>query len=299
MLCNFNGKNSEIIPFWLLDIIGLTLGNFPNSGDPRDVKSLRNLIDKHPTSVELRFALALALVQDSMDKNNELGFKECLNLFAALEPLFSKKEERANRYRIYFPINPESLFIKLRMWALFQYSEFLQNHDREDEAIQLLKAQASEPWIRLAGENEKTQLQTEVKVLQRGQRITESIGSKYEKKFQHWMAILIGLPFFASMMGGILAGSHSSYLDTARLIFAITLSTLFIVCIFLFLLGSNKRQMAFPGVISAALFFALFCFTFQNSLANLTSNFESTAAISKEIPIDNTNTSKPEVLTSI
>lgn len=287
LLNDFKDKNPEIIPLWLSDIVGLTLASFPNSGDPRDVISLRNLIDKHPTSVELRFALALGLVQDSIEKENEGGFKECLSLFMNLAPLFSKKEERASRFRTYFPINPENLFIRLRMWALFQYSEFLQNHDRDDEAIQLLKAQASEAWIRLAGENEKTQLQMEIKILERGQRITESIGSKYEEKFKHSMALLIGLPFFASMMGGILAGSHLTYSETAKLIFEIALLTLLIISISLLLLGSNKRQRTFPIITSTALLLALFCFVAPDSAANLLLNVRNATEIPGDVSMDN------------
>lgn len=287
LLNDFKDKNPEIIPLWLSDIVGLTLASFPNSGDPRDVISLRSLIDRHPTSVELRFALALALVQDSIEKENEGGFKECLSLFMNLAPLFSKKEERASRFRTYFPINPENLFIRLRMWALFQYSEFLQNHDRDDEAIQLLKAQASEAWIRLAGENEKTQLQMEIKILERGQRITESIGSKYEEKFKHSMALLIGLPFFASMMGGILAGGHLTYSETAKLIFEISLSTLLIITISLLLLGSNKKQITFPIITSTALLLALFCFVAPDSAANLLLDFRNATEISGDVSMDN------------
>lgn len=282
ILSNFKNSN---IPFWLLDAINLTLASFPNSDDPKDVLSLRKLIEKHPTSMELRLALALALVQDSIEKNTEFGFKESLNLFSDLAPLFSKNEELSSRFRIYFPINPEMLFVRLRMWALINYSSFLQNHERDEEAIQMLISQSSEDWIRLASNSEKTQFQTEIKILQRGQRITESIGLKSEEKLKHWIAILVGVPFFASMMGGLLAGSHLTYSEIAKLIVEIALATLLIMSISLILLGSKKRKKNIP-LFTSILFVSLFFFMVEEPAANMLSNFKNIAAIVENTHID-------------
>ncbi|MBS0606816.1 MAG: hypothetical protein JSR57_07695 [Verrucomicrobia bacterium] len=289
ILSDFIDKTPEIIPLWLLDVIDLTLADFPKSDDPRDILPLRKLLHKHPLNMELRLALAMALVQDSIEKNNELGFKESLSLFIELAPLFLKREERANRYRVYFPVNPESLFIKLRIWALFQYSTFLQKHDRDEEAIELLNAQASAPWIRLAEENDKAQIQTEIKILERAHCIADRIGSKYEKNLKHWIAILIGFPFFASMMGGILAGNHLTYPEIAKLVLVIALSTLLIVSASIFILGSNKKQKTVPLFVSGALLLTLFCFIVPDPVLNISSNFRSISRLWERSSDENAN----------
>jgi hypothetical protein len=266
-------------PIWLIEIIDLKLGSFPTSDDPSDVMSLRTLINKFPASLEIRLALALALIQDSIEKNNELGFKESMNLFSDLAPMFSKKEDRVNRYRVYSPIDPENLFIRLRIWAICQYSVFLQNHERDDEAIQLLTSQASEPWIKLASVNEKSMFLMEIKILQRGQQITENIGIKYEEKLKHWVAVIIGVPFFASLTGGILAGNHLTYPEVAKLIFVIVLSTLLIISVSLLILSSNRKRI-FSYLTPVSILFAL-CVVTQYTEDNISPKLQGIALIPK------------------
>lgn len=214
----------------MIEIINLTLGSYSDSGDIRNVIALRKLINKIPKSLELKLALALALIQDSIDQNNELGFKESLNIFSQLENMFLNKEDLTERYRFYFPIDPENLFLELHVWAISQYSAFLQNHERDDEAIYLLSNLKTQ-----AGRNAQSLIQNEIKIIQHGLHLMKKFNTKDEEKFKQWVPVLVGLPFFISITGGLLASTHLTYVETASLIFVIALCVLLITFLLCFL----------------------------------------------------------------
>ncbi len=240
---NFKNTRHTVVPAWLLDLISLTLAGFSPSEDPRDIKSIRNLINMYPDSMELKLFLALALIQDSIDTDNEKGFKESLKIFKNLYSLFSKKAERANRFRLYFPENPEQLFNRLRIWATLQYSEYLQIHDRDQEAIQLLNSQMEEPWYRSACESDRTNVRIEVKLIQRLQEMRKINKSQYKTNNKSWLSAQIGVFFSVPMMGALLASSHLGYQELAKLIVIILLSTILIIRVALLSLGHEKKLM--------------------------------------------------------
>lgn len=163
-------------PCWLLDLIDLSLARFPPSEDPREIQHLRRLISTSPDSIELKFYLALRLVQDSIDRDSEEGFRECLSIFKTLYPIFSKKAEMQAHWRIHFPEDPEMLFNTCRVWAILQYSEYLQVHNRVLEVIDVLKSQTNEPWFAHAQENDKTAIRTELKLLEKYIRCADLVG---------------------------------------------------------------------------------------------------------------------------
>ena len=78
LIKDHKNKNLQIPPNWFLDLMELCLARFPPSEDPRDIEHLRLLVANSPESIELKAALAMRLVQDSIDKNDEEGFRESL-----------------------------------------------------------------------------------------------------------------------------------------------------------------------------------------------------------------------------
>ena len=88
-------------------------------------------------------------------------------------------------------------------------------------------------------ENDKTAIRSELSLLEKQARYGDIIGSKYEDRIKQWIAVLIGIPFFVSMMGGILAGNHLQYSELVRLVVVIALSTALIMGIVLLSLGCD------------------------------------------------------------
>ena len=254
LIKDHKNKNLQIPPNWFLDLIELSLTRFPPSEDPRDIQHLRQLIANSSASIELKLSLAIRLIQDSIDRNNEEGFRESLFIFKTLSPIFNKKAERQARFRVHFPKDPESLFNTIRVWAILQYSEYLQIHNRLSEVIDFLKSQINEPWFARSQETDKTAIRSELSLLEKQARYGDIIGSKYEDRIKQWIAVLIGIPFFVSMMGGILAGNHLQYSELVRLVVVIALSTALIMGIVLLSLGCDKKQ-------KKSLFFAIISIT--------------------------------------
>lgn len=251
-------KESPNQASWFFDLMELCLGRFPTSKDPREIEHIRLLVANSPENLEIKLLLAMRLVQNSIDNDEEKGFKESLFLFKELSPIFNKKTERQARFRVHFPKDPESLFNTIRTWAILQYSEYLQIHNRLGEASDFLKSQISESWFSRSQENDKTAIRSELKLLEKQIRTGDLIGSKYESRIKQWIAVLIGIPFFVSMMGGILAGNHLQYIELVRLVIVIALSTVLIMGIMLLSLGCDKKQkksiLAIVAVIALALF---------------------------------------------
>ncbi len=281
---------------WFFDLMELCLGGFPTSKDPREIEHIRLLVANSPESLEIKLLLAMRLVQDSIDNDGEKDFKESLFLFKELYPIFNKKTERQARFRVHFPKDPESLFNTIRTWAILQYSEFLQIHNRLEEARDFLKSQINELWFSRSQENDKTAIRSELKLLEKQIRTGDLIGSKYESRIKQWIAVLIGIPFFVSMMGGILAGNHLQYIELVRLVFVIALSTVLIMGIVLLSLGCDKKQKKSILYIVALIALTLFIFIapdFSKKSSQLTPPITEKVSQSSEIHSE-TQTTKVE-----
>ncbi len=197
---------------------------------------------------------------------------------------------------MHFPKDPESLFNTIRTWAILQYSEFLQIHNRLEEARDFLKSQINELWFSRSQENDKTGIRTELKLLEKQIRTGDLIGSKYESRIKQWIAVLIGIPFFVSMMGGILAGNHLQYIELVRLVIVIALSTVLIMGIVLLSLGCDKKQKKSILYIVALITLTLFIFIapdFSKKSSQLTPPITEEVSKSSEIRSE-TQTTKVE-----
>ena len=135
---------------WLLDFTDLLLVHFLPIEDPLNILSLRDLIKKYSDIMELRFALAIFILNNIRVNMDESSFQESLKIYEELDCFFHKrmKERLSDDYEDYPIYGPREKFFSRRTKAICKYALYLSRSKGYQAGITLLKTELNSDWIK-------------------------------------------------------------------------------------------------------------------------------------------------------